>query len=352
VNTIAVQSPDDSYPAMLRELWPQVLSEVAQLLKLADGPISCLATGSLAEGLGNRNSDIDLYVVTPDTGKRRSQSTSIGMRGSRYVDCEFITVESLTALADRIRSADWATIASLQAKDFDRYYRTSIGIHVVRQPALDSLFERFDKEIACNAYGMWCAAQTLVTLGVAEMLFTSGRVLPAAVHLRAALHWELIRTLANQGQGYPSTKWTMEKAARLSADGSRFDEAALDVGTDTSQVGHGIQALAERFTAPPELLASLDRSDWGLRAGVKLVETEAVSYLTAGSKSIVKLTGPLAGVCALLAAGQEWRAATEHVAERLGMSAQMLRLAISPDLQKLHVAGFVQILTAEESVNA
>jgi Nucleotidyltransferase domain len=353
MNDIAVSEPDQSYPALLRELWPQVIEEVSQLLKAADGPISCLATGSLVEGLGNKSSDIDLYVVSPAAARRRSQSTSIGMRGQRYVDCEYMTVESLAALAERIHTLDWTSLAELQYKDFDRYYRISIGIHVVREPGMAALFGRFDKQLACSAFSRWCTRRAVERLALAQACLTSGQHQASAVYLRNAQLWQASKALAEAGEGYPSSKWTVEKAVRrFGVDAEVYGREVLDIPADPGEMAARIEQLTAALDAPVELLLALDRQDWQLHPDARLVKTEQASYLTIGSRSIVRASGPTVAICELMYAGRSWGSATDQVADQLQLRPELLRIAMSADFQRLHAAGFVRASTAAEGSDA
>ncbi|HST47279.1 nucleotidyltransferase domain-containing protein [Jatrophihabitans sp.] len=352
MNDIAVSLPP-RYPPLLRTLWPQVLDEVTQLLKAADGPISCLATGSLVEGLGNKSSDIDLYVISSRPAHRRSQSTSIGMREQRYVDCEYMTLDSLDALADRIATIDWTNLAELQYKDFDRYYRISIGIHVVRQPSMAPVLDRFDKDVACAAFSRWCTRRAVERLASSQAHLTSGHYRAAAIHLRNAQLWQASKALAEQGEGYPSSKWTVEKAVRrFGVDAEAFAGEVFAVTTDRSGLADRIAQLTAELAAPAELLRALDRGDWELHPDARLIQTEQASYLTIGSRSIVRAGGPTVAICALLSGGRSWRSATEAVGEQLGLPAELLRIAMSTDFQRLHAAGFVRPSSSEDGAHA
>jgi hypothetical protein len=93
-----------------RALPADVQAEVERVLSSAAEGTSVFMTGSIVEGFGNDHSDVDLYLVQ-DAGQPE-QATAIGMRRSRYVDCEYFQARSWQRLAQRLGAFSWADLAS------------------------------------------------------------------------------------------------------------------------------------------------------------------------------------------------------------------------------------------------
>src|SRR2546421_11172781 len=96
----------------------EVVDEIEHVVTRIGSDVSCVATGSIIEGFGNANSDIDLYLVYDAT--RHGQPTTVGMRRGRYVDCEHIPLAGLGDLAERVARSTCATVARPAQRARDR----------------------------------------------------------------------------------------------------------------------------------------------------------------------------------------------------------------------------------------
>jgi hypothetical protein len=177
-----------------------------------------LTSGSRVEGLSNRFSDLDLYVVTLEEGSpSRYQFVA---RPGYYVDVEFYSVAELERLARSINERstdDTGWLSSLKPADVDVYYRMSIATAIWgdRPAAMD----RFDKERGQAVFAALAAYWARWHLGLAdEILAGTSRSEPferfARETLRSAAEYAMDAHLARAGEGFPSRKWRHEKAAR------------------------------------------------------------------------------------------------------------------------------------------
>jgi hypothetical protein len=121
----------------------ELAARVGARLAADEGASASFLAGSLAEGLGNHTSDIDLYLTGPDLTRRRRQLSAGGIRlDTHYLPLGFLTglvAEVLAAApadgpADPVADADLALAARL------RTARVLTGADIVR-PLQDRLRE-------------------------------------------------------------------------------------------------------------------------------------------------------------------------------------------------------------------
>lgn len=297
-------------------LTPDVVSEILEVANgVAEGD-SCLVSGSIIEGFGNKNSDIDLYVVK--ASQAIDESIAIGMRETRYVDCEYLQLESLSQLMVKVGSGDWESAFRLSRVDLDRYYRLSIALPVRVAPAAADLLNQFDASTARSALEKWALLLAQSLLGRSAVMLTTGHVDAARLLAREAALWTAVSELALQGEGYVSAKWTAEKAARRygrnSVDYSRLLDDYLRPGDDTSAL---IARVRTRINLPSEALELLNTRTCRLAEGVSFVEGEGSSYLILPPRRVAEVAGFVALFCKLLADGDSWSQAALALAAEL-----------------------------------
>ncbi|MBX7269046.1 hypothetical protein KIF24_25475 [Micromonospora sp. Llam7] len=319
----------------------EVISEINQIVTKLPPDVSCIATGSIIEGFGNANSDIDLYLVNPKRSLRRS--TSIGLRKSRYVDCEHLAVGYLASVADRINGHTWTSLLTTSSQDFDRYYRLSIGIPVVLHDDVAELSRSFQRPKACLAYSRWALLRAFEHLARASCLLATGPSRQAALSMHEAALWYATSALAAEGEGYPSLKWVGEKAARRFRRGSDAHRELVDGWLRPSvDVAASMSELRAKLDLSPELIAALHERSYRLADRVRHVGGSETDYLIRSGESVAQTRGVASEISRRLAAGSSWAQATEDVAEKLSVPVLEVRVGAWILMSPLRSAGFLE----------
>lgn len=231
-----------------------VVDEIDAYLERVPHGTSCLATGSLIEGFGNSNSDIDLYVIQP-SGSTATKPIAIGIRDSRYVDVEYLNLAALHKLADAFRDTtpDEAPQA-LTLRDFDRYYRLSVAARLKVTGEAEAALDRCSSERSATLFARWSLAQAAAYLARATVARALQEVPRAVILARQAAVWRATSQLADEGEAYPRLKWVTVKAARrFGADtpGYRSCLQGYDVTPPVSSRPWSLCGSASRRTWPP-----------------------------------------------------------------------------------------------------
>ncbi|MGY4644294.1 hypothetical protein [Cellulomonas sp. URHB0016] len=317
-----------------------VLREVRYLLDGAPRDASCLLTGSLAEALGNERSDIDVYLVLPDADRPKGQSTSIGMRGNRYVDCEYMAVGGLSNLADRAESA--ASLESpLSTKEVDRFYRIAIACRYLVHPTMADLLGRFERSLACQVSARHFARLATVDACRSALLLATGDPRGAALRMRSAALSRTTSELAAEGEGYPPTKWAFEKAARhWGRDSPRFESLVRSAGCGPDDV------LTVWETFEPLVAGTIEAQGrhvlgkrWRLEPGVQRLGGSSET-LVRGRSSMRHVEAPAVELCDRLAAGESWVEARHHAASRLGLAEHVVQIGVQHLFEAMHADGY------------
>lgn len=79
----------------------ELIERVAERLAADSGASASFMAGSLAEGLGNRTSDIDVYLTGPDLARRRRQLSVGGIR----LDAHYLPLSFLSDVVHRVLAA-------------------------------------------------------------------------------------------------------------------------------------------------------------------------------------------------------------------------------------------------------
>jgi hypothetical protein len=176
-------------------------------------------SGSLVEGFGNENSDLDLFLVRAEgerTEDPRLVLSTVGVEGA-YVDYEVYNQANMAAIAARINGTavdDLRSVWELPLDRIDLYYRTAVAQAAHNEPALKLLQRDFDREVAARVLRVWTALRSAWKLNDARESLDEGLVQPALVSAQAAAAYAADSYLATQGEAYPNLKWRYEKIAR------------------------------------------------------------------------------------------------------------------------------------------
>jgi hypothetical protein len=319
-------SMSDNGISCLNDL-PEVFQEEAQkILENLPKETSCVATGSIVEGFGNPHSDIDMYIIT--AAQVPGQVTAMGIRKSRYVDCEYMRILAIEKLCQRINGSTWNDLEHISLREIDRYYRIAIGIPIRVSDDAAAMLGRFSKAVGCAVFSRFALLQAYQHLGEAAYA-VAARVPAAGLLLRESALWHATYRLAVEGEGYPSVKWTGEKAARRYRRGSpAFQEMVADYMRPAGSPGEQLTALRSAITLPTDLQAMLDGRSCRLAEEIEFIDGPGDSYLVAQRSCVSRVSGPVARTCRRLAAGDTWFAATAAVADELRLPPGELREAV------------------------
>jgi len=176
-------------------------------------------SGSLVEGFGNENSDLDLFLVryegevTPDP---RQVLATVGFEGA-YVDYEVYNQANMAAVARRINETDETDFRAVWETSLDRldlYYRTAVAEPAHNPDGLQELRRQFDRDVAARLLQAWAGLRSVVRLQEARESLDAGYAPQALVSAQAAAAHAADSYLASQGEAYPNLKWRYEKIAR------------------------------------------------------------------------------------------------------------------------------------------
>ena len=300
--------------------------EIDRIVAALPPTASCVVSGSLVEGLGNPNSDLDLYAISEDRSAGRS--TTIGIRQGNYVDCEHVKLTAVEQLCERVDAGGWAEAETVGLKDIDRYYRLAIAVPVRVTPAAARVLGSLRIASAAEALIRHAGLRAYEHLALAACLTATGQAREADLILREASLWWATGRLAAAGEGYASLKWVGEKAARRYGRGStEFRELVDGYLRPAGSLDERVGALRAAVAAPAALTAVLEARTAGLAERVQFLEAGEHAYLMKPAESIVRLDGVVVPVCRVLAAGASWREATDQVAGSLGLAPAEFRAA-------------------------
>ncbi|MGH9213668.1 MAG: hypothetical protein ACRD2C_23780 [Acidimicrobiales bacterium] len=340
-STSGLDSLPDSVPADARD-------EISRFLPHLPPATSCIATGSLVEGIGNANSDIDLYILQ-DSRQAEAKPISIGMRRFRYLDCEYMSHEGVDGLAAKFQDPSTSAVIEFKQRDFNRYYRLAIGAPLVLTQDVAELLTRFSKEQACRHFGQWSLLRAYQHLARATVSHALGDARRARLLLREAARWRASSVLAAAGEGYPSLKWTTVKAARrFGADTPAYRDCLAGYLDNSGDLGRDLAHLRERIRLPEESRRAAGAERWALNDDVRMVSASEGHYLLHGKQSIVRLSGIASLLAAEMGRGRRWDDAVASVATELSVPVHEVLAAASPYMRELGRSGYLVADADEE----
>jgi len=242
----------------------QVLGEIEYLRDAGD---TVIAGGSLAYGLGNSLSDLDLLISGPTTVES-SRVPLDHFLGSLRVDVWKLSQELIESSFRQVEQA-LAAEAELLGRFGDSYYedefkllqRVAFSV-VLDGPELE--FGPLDCRTVASGFVMREYAERMrASALVAQVALRAGRSTAAVVNARLAVENALNAGVAQRGIPFCGDKWLGERLdaelpglagiyepfhrlpTDLARDGSDFVEAALDVCAEMWCVELELDALAE-----------------------------------------------------------------------------------------------------------
>jgi hypothetical protein len=249
--------------------------DIVQIVAGLPAGDACVLTGSLAEGLGNSRSDVDVYIISADP-RMAPRSTAIGFRGSRYLDCVYMSAASLKSLSLRINELSSDDLWSVRLEDIDRYYRIHIGERIKDSDDLSAIIGSFSREAAARVLRMWAERELHAHLARGAVALLRGESLRAAIHFRQARAWFLNISLCSVGSAYPAIKWTVERlaAAGMIASRSEQEQALREMTISGQGLQEQLAILRRRAGDLPACRSYSHYSSMVLRQGLAAVTSE------------------------------------------------------------------------------
>lgn len=241
----------------------RVLGEIEYLRDPGD---SVIAGGSLAYGLGNHLSDLDLVVTGPTT----TQSTGVPLEhfiGSLRVDVWKLAQSLVEKTFDRAEEA-LAGVGAIHGSfgDVDHedelklMHRIAFGV-VVDGDGLEPTQERDYRTVASGLVVREYAERMRASALLAQLALRADRPIAAVVNARLAVEEALNATITDRGLPFTGDKWLRERLSNQTTDlaaaydpfrqlpenptrdAARFVEAALITCTGMWGLDLGINAL-------------------------------------------------------------------------------------------------------------
>jgi hypothetical protein len=129
--------------------------EVVQALALSAEPYTIFLSGSIIEGYGNANSDLDVYVIYPGAipplqadFKTGQNLISMEYTTNWRLDVESWAKDQIFAVAQRLHplSEDWNQYLAMNMNDVDLAHGFQIGIPILHSEHFQELRQAFDFE--------------------------------------------------------------------------------------------------------------------------------------------------------------------------------------------------------------
>ncbi|MBD2470946.1 nucleotidyltransferase domain-containing protein [Nostoc sp. FACHB-145] len=184
-----------------------------------------LAGGSIVEGLGNKESDIDIFVIHGKQAYRdESKKVRLASRTRRWIDIIHMSVESVQSVHQQIYKksatlpAEWGQFSGIPLDALDLYHRLCLAVQL-NDPILESDFmPTFERAVLgkalCLTFLIPARARWVDAVGA----FESGQFGQARYVTRFCLEYALTSYCALLGETNPSEKWLAAKLARLKND--------------------------------------------------------------------------------------------------------------------------------------
>jgi len=197
----------------LHELIGASVDELLAPEKLDECPDYCVyVSGSLVEGLGNRSSDIDLFVVERGNASNRAEQvdctrTSVHHLGHRRVDYQFWTeraVEQLASIANH-HEPDAPAKLSLTQQEF--IHRMRIGAPLTHMAMFRRLHNHFDFNVFASCLADWATEDVENALEDLYGMYDSDDLDTAVLRARDAVGRAVDVYRYRLGDTNPKAKW-------------------------------------------------------------------------------------------------------------------------------------------------
>jgi hypothetical protein len=316
---------------------------------LVDGDDTVLLAGSLASGLGNAASDIDLYVV-----RREARGDLEGRQFfalGRRIDCHDLSVADVMDETDRLAS-DLDAGAVPASGSLTSLFRLCHGVPLTGRP-LDPTWVDRCRELVARGVVAAGASQVEQAWARLEVAVALGSIPDHELACRAWEEAVMYAALAARGSAYPNQKWNWEKAAVLrdgtAADVARNGGALLREAWPDLPDPAALAGLLDRAGVP----ASLRRRDVLVRTAgdVRILELGDEPRLLAGGM-VHRVSRAVVEVVAELASPRSVPDLVGHLHARHGGARRRVEEAALTLLDELVAAGAVELAPGDDRVGA
>ncbi len=209
----------------LREFHGVELGQVLEVIDyLRDGEDSVLVGGSLAYGLGNRESDLDIVVAGPPSAESSSRMPLEHFIDSLRVDVWKLRKNELEELFERAQGAlaDPAPFAGafgdvFEQADLKLLHRVAYGV-VIDGPQLTPEAGREYRAVARDLLTREYAERMRHALYVAQLALAAGRPRAAVINARFGVEDALQAAIAQRGIPFSDNKWLQTRLEEMAPD--------------------------------------------------------------------------------------------------------------------------------------
>jgi hypothetical protein len=208
-------------------------------------------SGSQQVGLGNSESDFDLYIVyRDDLGRLKEGPKQFWLKDPhRRVDLERHGWQEIVEAAELINAFESPSAAGVRTvpfEAFDIYYRTAVGVPVANESGFAELTASLDITRYDAAFAAWSLWQAGIELARARQRISEQRSEAAFFSARLALRHAVTAKLARLGQGWPNPKWAFVKLSRQYGPHSDEYQRAWSLnGIGQEQIGPYVASVTE-----------------------------------------------------------------------------------------------------------
>jgi hypothetical protein len=245
-------------------------------------------SGSLVEGFGNENSDLDLFLIrhegeaTPDP---RLVLATVGVEGA-YVDYEVYNQANMARISGAINATDVTDFRTVWETSLDRidlYCRTAVGEAAFNPEGLRLLQRQFDRKVAARLLQTWAGLRSVVKLQESRESFDAGRAQQSLIAAQAAAAYACDSYLASQGEAYPNLKWRYEKIARRFGRDSRLYRRIWRL---KSPGARGVPAYIDDVASFCDEMGMAEYEAWGIDE-LLLSQSREAKLFAIGGRSIL-----------------------------------------------------------------
>lgn len=197
------------------------IDDVIHSLSLSEEPYTIFVSGSIIEGYGNAESDLDVFVVYPNEVPSlrtdidmETNSISLEYISEQRLDIEHWSKDQVIAVSERIRQCspdDWENCFHFSYNDIEFAHSLRIGLPIQQTDHFVQLQQAFDFEqvshiITMKRVGLYHSVQEDAAGAIASK--QEGTALLMA---RYALQLAIDAWLASQGETNAKDKWRFFK---------------------------------------------------------------------------------------------------------------------------------------------
>jgi predicted nucleotidyltransferase len=287
---------------------------------LREGHDSVLVGGSLAYGLGNRKSDLDIVVAVPPGGESSSRMPLEHFIDSLRVDVWKLRKDELEELFERAKERldsegpfAGAFGDVFEQADLKLLHRVAYGVVIDGAPLVspgDGGYRTVARDLLAREY----AERMRHSAFVAQLALESGGAVAAAINARFAVEEALQAAIAARGLPFSDNKWLR---VRLDEDAPDLREAYMPFAVLPEGLGESRRFVEAAVLAAQDLSGVvLTRSELAVdaaweNAGLQLLPAGDLRLLVSPDQDVVfELSGEEAEAWQALGKSPVWSCAT------------------------------------------